>query len=69
MSHAEKCPVCSGLGAIPHNYNYYNDWSSLTAVPPAPVCHGCNGKGWIEVSDLIIQNDILGKTHLVEVSE
>jgi hypothetical protein len=43
MSHAETCSVCNGTGN--------------TAKEPYPyegtrqICHGCNGKGWVEVGD------------------
>jgi len=46
MAHAEKCPVCTGSGYIIP----YNDYSQ-TAVPLPQACHGCDGKGWIVVSD------------------
>jgi len=39
--HSEKCPVCKGQGAIP----------MLHSTACRAVCHGCQGKGWIEVSD------------------
>jgi len=38
MSHAEKCPICNGQGTIDKEYQPKN-------------CHGCNGKGWVEVGD------------------
>ena len=50
MSHVEVCPVCKGLGKVfdetmmdygittPNIYNKVN-------------CHGCNGKGWVQVED------------------
>jgi len=40
--HSEKCPVCKGQGAIP----------MLHSTACRAVCHGCQGKGWIEVRDL-----------------
>lgn len=39
MAHAEKCPVCNGKGEIIKN--------NMTGE--TTVCHGCNGKGWVEV--------------------
>ena len=33
MSHAEKCPICGGSGKLPDKV----------------TCHGCGGKGWVEV--------------------
>ncbi len=38
MSHSEKCPVCEGSGEYKH-------W----AKAPPNTCHGCKGKGWIEI--------------------
>ena len=40
--HAEKCPVCDGEGKIE---------SELRPLCEPKECHGCNGKGWIEVQD------------------
>jgi len=47
MAKAVLCPVCNGSGTlkvIPQyqttaNHNYET------------TCHGCNGKGWVEVTD------------------
>ena len=39
MSHAEICPVCGGIG-----------WFPPTLADPEQ-CHGCDGKGWIEVGN------------------
>ncbi|MCK9601053.1 MAG: hypothetical protein M0R06_18570 [Sphaerochaeta sp.] len=40
--HAEKCPICEGKRNIPRldGWHCHED-----------ACHGCNGKGWVEVSD------------------
>lgn len=40
--HAELCPVCNGEGKIESEYK--------PLVEPKE-CHGCKGKGWIEVQD------------------
>jgi hypothetical protein len=41
MSHAEMCPVCHGEGQF-----------ISTVIGPSPrTCHGCGGKGWVEVKD------------------
>jgi len=45
MAHAEKCPICNGSGTVDKEYKKY------LPCKPKP-CHGCNGKGWIEVSDI-----------------
>jgi len=40
---AVKCPVCNGEGKI---REYYKD----STIPYQDRnCHGCNGKGWVEV--------------------
>ncbi len=39
--HAEKCPVCGGKGKVPDLYS-----SGYEAT-----CHGCQGKGWVEITD------------------
>ena len=54
MSHAEKCPVCENQQ--PHQVQ--SEFGSVT-------CRGCGGKGWVEVSDTVVQTDILGKAHIV----
>ena len=46
MAHAEECPVCKGSGVI----TPFNDYAQ-TVVPPSKACHGCGGRGWIEVRD------------------
>ena len=45
MSRAVKCPVCDGEGKI-----LMSDVSS-TAGGWEKVCHGCGGRGWIEIGD------------------
>ena len=60
MAHAEICPVCEGSGSTDTKWVGNEEHRK---------CHGCNGKGWVEVSDTITQNDILGKAHIVEVVE
>ena len=59
MAHAEKCPICLGSGKI-------TDWSRFEESKRATnglesiesPCHGCNGKGWIEVRDEIEPNAV-----------
>lgn len=42
MSHGARCPICEGNGKI----NKGSGW-----VPDMKICHGCGGKGWVEISD------------------
>ncbi len=46
MSNAVLCPVCMGSGVIEAQPDFKN---STTAMPKQKVCHGCGGKGWVEV--------------------
>ena len=40
MARAEKCPICEGEG-------------KLVGLLPEDkhTCHGCGGKGWVEIQD------------------
>ena len=40
---AVLCPVCNGKGRI------YGGYESGTE--PLETCHGCGGKGWVEVHE------------------
>ena len=42
MAHAETCPVCYGSGKI-----------GAEGPIERKTCHGCAGKGWVEVGDTI----------------
>ena len=44
MVHAETCPVCHGIGRTE-----YAEGGSGTTVRKSQPCHGCAGKGWVEV--------------------
>lgn len=46
MSHAEKCPICSGTGKV----ETAHPLSGIYA-PEVTTCHGCGGKGWVEIED------------------
>lgn len=52
---AVQCPVCNGTG--------------LKAVIPVTEkcetlpCHGCNGKGWVEVGDQEIRHEYIPPRH------
>ncbi len=47
MAHSETCPVCHGIGRTE-----YVEQDSTTVRKSQP-CHGCDGKGWVEVGDTI----------------
>lgn len=47
--HAEKCPICLGSGKVVISSGGYYTGED--------VCHGCRGRGWIEVSDSIKIDD------------
>ncbi len=42
MAHAQICPVCLGKGILP---------ADKYSTAAEEKCHGCNGRGWVEVSD------------------
>lgn len=42
MSKAVECPVCKGKGKMMDSDFYKTE---------ERTCHGCNGKGWVEVSE------------------
>lgn len=41
MAHAEKCPICEGKGVVMG--------IAETGTQPTQRCHGCYGRGWVEV--------------------
>lgn len=41
---AVLCPVCNGSGEA-------GDWLGGLPLTTKHICHGCNGKGWVEVSE------------------
>ena len=45
-SHAERCPVCYGSGKYTPPYD-----PNSSSVPQPQTCHGCGGKGWVELYD------------------
>lgn len=50
MKHAELCPVCKGAGMIYPDNPAHPNWRGSMAITLEPVpCHGCRGKGWVEV--------------------
>lgn len=48
MTHSERCPICLGSGKLLYQ-NYFNE--SSCSNTSEHTCHGCTGKGWIEVND------------------
>ena len=44
MSPAELCPICKGVGRIQVDRD-----NTTTAPMEEKICHGCDGKGWIEI--------------------
>lgn len=52
-SHVEICPICRGSG----KYKEYDQGLS-TYTYIQRTCHGCEGKGWITVSDVNPYNHI-----------
>ena len=49
MTHAEKCPICHGRGKLTYQLYYGESFTSGGMIDH--MCHGCNGKGWVEVND------------------
>jgi DnaJ-class molecular chaperone len=45
MGRAVLCPVCGGRGSIKDEHDY------TTAGLLEKTCHGCHGRGWVEVGD------------------
>jgi len=43
MGRAVVCPICNGTGKVKPTISYNDD--------KGQICHGCSGKGWVEVSD------------------
>lgn len=46
MSHAKRCPVCSGTGVV-GNPNYPGNTAAIASL--TVQCHGCYGVGWVVV--------------------
>jgi hypothetical protein len=44
MAQAQICPVCGGKGQIEKHPG-----QTTTDASFGVTCHGCNGKGWVEV--------------------
>jgi len=46
MGYAQICPICNGRGKI--KVDYQDNWNRGSSKEEKP-CHGCGGKGWIDV--------------------
>ncbi len=59
-SHAEKCPVCDGTGIF--NFTPECDGYNLKYYKQEITCHGCQGTGWVTVTDSLFSysNSIYG---------
>lgn len=44
---AQRCPVCRGSGVVRTETQTEGGGYVVATVP----CHGCGGKGWVEVSE------------------
>lgn len=58
MSHAEVCPVCEGTGKVKEYNKYFSPFGFEHSTGLSYIektCHGCQGKGWVNVTDI---NDI-----------
>lgn len=63
MVNAVKCPVCNGVGEVSTeaakcvglSMAFGRDITeeNLKIWRQRVICHGCNGRGWVEVSDNI----------------
>mgnify|MGYP001581684880 CR=1 FL=1 len=62
MAKAVLCPVCKGFGKVVAN----RDPNSSAADERTNYCHGCGGKGWVEVDRLSAEQPG-EKAHLAEV--
>ena len=51
MAHAERCPICYGKGKVEKEESKRN---YMGQIPEFVNCHGCGGRGWVEVSDPFI---------------
>lgn len=46
MAQAVICPICEGKGKI------LDEATKLLTCPTFNPCHGCGGKGWVEVGQV-----------------
>jgi len=48
---AVLCPVCGGSGRLDAPNYGVPVTTSGTPIDTRPVCHGCDGRGWVAVPD------------------
>ncbi len=48
MNKAQICPVCNGSGDIAP----CTTSTETTVIEQPKTCHGCDGKGWVEVGGI-----------------
>ncbi len=51
MARVEKCPICKGSGRVDSNDGVYYHAAPRDGDIRYPDCHGCDGKGWVEVAE------------------
>ena len=51
---AVRCPVCAGTGEY-----WENPPKESSALGHYRTCHGCNGKGWVEVHGELAEGGIV----------
>lgn len=53
-NHAEICPVCNGAGKY-KEYIFFRDRTTIQTYIEK-TCHGCEGLGWVTVTDEAREN-------------
>lgn len=51
---AQLCPVCKGSGVVSilgYSYDIYEISVTGGTGQQTKLCHGCDGKGWVQVRD------------------
>ncbi len=48
---AVLCPICMGTG----KYKESNSSSWTTIITYYGICHGCDGRGWVEIGEDDVQ--------------
>jgi hypothetical protein len=44
----ELCPVCKGMGHVPHGFYAEVQMASSNAIFTLPVCRACGGRGVVQ---------------------